>query len=100
LVLAAQLCAAVQREAEEVDRFRARAAPATVGGRFETFGIQARLQANSHWMETSGKAMQVAIHLARIPANKAMLRFNECGITLVHVSGEADTGHACSFPFL
>jgi hypothetical protein len=32
------------------------------------------LQANSHWMETSGKVMQVAIHLARIPANKAMLR--------------------------
>ncbi len=34
LVLAAQLCAAVQREAEEFARIQARAAPATVNGRF------------------------------------------------------------------
>jgi hypothetical protein len=39
LVLAAQFCAAVQREAEELIRqsveIQARAAPATVGGRFD-----------------------------------------------------------------
>lgn len=75
LVLAVQLCAAVQREAEEITRFRARAAPATVGGRFEVFTcLKAAnpLANHSHWMDTSGKVLQVAIHQARIPANKAM----------------------------
>ncbi len=42
LVLAVQFCAAVQREAEEIARFQARAAPATVYGRFELL-IQTRL---------------------------------------------------------
>jgi hypothetical protein len=60
-----------------------------------------RLQVINHWMATSGKVLQVAIHLARIPANKAMLF--DFGRTASHpsnVSGEADTGHALFIPFL
>jgi hypothetical protein len=37
---------------------------------------------------------------ARIPANKAMRLSSGKRVTFVHVSGEADTGHALFIPFL
>jgi iron complex outermembrane recepter protein len=89
-----QFCAAVQREAEGRACARARAAPATVNGRLvfhETNPLAEILVTalDRVWEDPAGRNPS-----ARIPANKAMRLSSDERVTFVHVSGEADTGHA------
>jgi hypothetical protein len=94
LVLAAQICAAVQREAEEFLGIRARAAPATVNGRFAFHKANPLAERQVTALERVWEDPAGCNPSARIPANKAILLFEKGSITFVHVSGEADTGHA------
>jgi hypothetical protein len=103
LVLAVQLCAAVQREAEGVHQLQARAAPATVNGRFaqahasNPLDDQQPLNALRIW-EGSVRLQSISPDTGQ--QGDALVREAE-RVTFVHVSGEAGTGLVlCSFLFL